>query len=482
MKRLLMIFCALAFVSCTATAQETAYNQYFSIAIQLLEKAKGLKANIYSPKNFSEALKYYNQAETEFKKAGSLQEIRQNTEKAEFYLKKSLEFSDLARVTFAGPIEARNQAWAAGASNYALETWGKGEEVFKGAMMEMENNDLDGAKEEAVDAEKIYRKAELEAIKLNLIGPAKELVKKAEALEAEDHAPTTLKAAREGISEVERLIDQNRYAQEEGLTLAMKAKYHAKHVLFLTKEIKNLKNKDNGFEEAMLSHEANLNRIAEALDRDIDLSDGYSVPIDTLATEIKSVRSENAKLRRELGLRNEQVKMMQEQISNMEKSIGKYSESEKELKRKIELRKAQENTVKAISQSFSEKEGEVFVTGNTVTIRLYGLSFAAGRSEIKTEYFALLKKVQDGIKQFNNCQVVVEGNTDSRGSATRNQLLSEQRAKSVKEYLVSNMVLPADKIKSAGYGESKPVANNDTAAGREKNRRIDIVIFPEWAK
>lgn len=482
MKKLFLMICAIVFLSLNAMAQETVYNQYFSLSNQLLDKARQLKANVYSPKNFEQAMKYYNDAQSVFKKSGSLQEIQQNTDKAEAYLKKSLEFSDLARLTFASPIEARNQASSALASKYSPETWSKAEKIFKGAMEEMEDNDLQGAKDEANEAEKVYRKAELEAIKVNLVGPAKELLKKAEKLDAEDYAPATLKEARQSIAEVEKLIDQNRYAQEEGLTLAKKAKYNAQHVLFLTQEIKALKKKDYGFEEQFLSNEAQLNKVAEALDIDLDLSQGYATPVDTLVTTIKTIRSQNAKLQQDLNSRNEQISMMQQQIASMEKSIGKYSESEKELRRKIEQKKAQENTVKAISQSFSQSEGEVFVSGDNVTIRLYGLTFASGRSEIKTEYFSLLKKVLDGIRQFKNCQVVVEGNTDSQGSAKRNQELSEQRAKSVREYIIANMSFPGDKIKAVGYGESKPIANNDTGAGRAKNRRIDVVITPEWSK
>ncbi|NTV45170.1 MAG: OmpA family protein [Chlorobiales bacterium] len=482
MKKLFLMICAIVFLSLNAMAQETVYNQYFSLSNQLLDKARQLKADVYSPKNFGQAMKYYNDAQSVFKKSGSLQEIQQNTDKAEAYLKKSLEFSDLARLTFANPIEARNQASSALASKYSPETWSKAEKIFKGAMEEMEDNDLQGAKDEANEAEKIYRKAELEAIKVNLVGPAKELLKKAEKMGAEDYAPATLKEARQSISEVEKLIDQNRYAQEEGLSLAKKAKYHAQHALFLTREIKELKKKDYGFEEQFLSNEAQLNKVAEALDIDLDLSQGYTAPVDTVATAIKSLRNQNEKFQQDLNSRNEQISMMQQQIASMEKSIGKYSESEKELRRKIEQKKAQENTVKSIAQSFSQSEGEVFVSGDNVTIRLYGLTFASGRSEIKTEYFSLLKKVLDGIKQFKNCQVVVEGNTDSQGSAKRNQELSEQRAKSVREYIIANMSFSADKIKAAGYGETKPIANNETAAGRAKNRRIDVVITPEWSK
>ena len=74
----------------------------------------------------------------------------------------------------------------------------------------------------------------------------------------------------------------------------------------------------------------------------------------------------------------------------------------------------------------------------------------------------------------------MEGHTDSRGSDDANQKLSESRALAVAEYLKANMGAGFP-IVSQGFGESKPVASNDTEDGRAKNRRIDIIIVPEWA-
>jgi outer membrane protein OmpA-like peptidoglycan-associated protein len=75
--------------------------------------------------------------------------------------------------------------------------------------------------------------------------------------------------------------------------------------------------------------------------------------------------------------------------------------------------------------------------------------------------------------------MIVEGHTDSTGSETVNLALSERRANSVRDYLLANTVLGASQVKAVGYGESRPIANNETAAGRANNRRIDVVIVPD---
>ncbi len=81
------------------------------------------------------------------------------------------------------------------------------------------------------------------------------------------------------------------------------------------------------------------------------------------------------------------------------------------------------------------------------------------------------------LNEFNKSYVQVEGHTDSTGSSDYNQQLSQRRANSVANYLVSREVLPGRLI-VRGYGESEPVADNGTPQGRRENRRVEIEISP----
>ncbi len=113
-------------------------------------------------------------------------------------------------------------------------------------------------------------------------------------------------------------------------------------------------------------------------------------------------------------------------------------------------------------------------------IRPVGLVFASGSAQIETQYFTLLRKVQDALRVFPDTVIVVEGHTDSFGGDETNFKLSQDRAESVRSYLLANMrdLAPAD-VQAVGFGESRPVANNETVEGRAKNRRIDVVIRPK---
>ena len=131
-----------------------------------------------------------------------------------------------------------------------------------------------------------------------------------------------------------------------------------------------------------------------------------------------------------------------------------------------------------VSSYFSADEAEVYKQADQMIIRLKAMRFPVGQAVIMPENYALLTKVQKAIRTFDKPDVLIEGHTDSTGSQVRNQLLSQNRAESVRQYLIANRTVPANKIKAQGYGSSRPLVSNETAEGRAVNRRIDIVLMP----
>ena len=86
-----------------------------------------------------------------------------------------------------------------------------------------------------------------------------------------------------------------------------------------------------------------------------------------------------------------------------------------------------------------------------------------------------IQKVADFMKQNPGYSVVLEGHTDARGTDAYNQKLSDKRAKAVAKAL-ADLGIASAKISTEAYGESKPVATNDTEAGRAENRRVDAIF------
>ena len=112
-----------------------------------------------------------------------------------------------------------------------------------------------------------------------------------------------------------------------------------------------------------------------------------------------------------------------------------------------------------------------------VVITLSGsVLFASGKYELLNTAMTKLDQVAEALKaQDASKRMVVEGHTDSQGSAASNQPLSLNRANAVRNYLVSKGVA-GDKISAVGMGSSRGVADNNTAENRANNRRVEIVI------
>ncbi len=106
-----------------------------------------------------------------------------------------------------------------------------------------------------------------------------------------------------------------------------------------------------------------------------------------------------------------------------------------------------------------------------------GVTFDVGSASLKPEFRATLDKVAQSLKDYPDSLVDVYGHTDSTGSDAFNQTLSESRARTVMSYLITQGV-PAARLRSQGFGETMPVASNDTPEGRAKNRRVEIKIVP----
>jgi len=120
-----------------------------------------------------------------------------------------------------------------------------------------------------------------------------------------------------------------------------------------------------------------------------------------------------------------------------------------------------------ILQARPTDRGLVLTLGDTL--------FATGRAELKSGATVNLDRITTFLNEYPKRTAAIEGFTDSMGSEEMNQSLSERRADTVKRYLVGQGVGSA-RLTSTGRGENSPVADNETAAGRQQNRRVEVVI------
>jgi outer membrane protein OmpA-like peptidoglycan-associated protein len=122
-----------------------------------------------------------------------------------------------------------------------------------------------------------------------------------------------------------------------------------------------------------------------------------------------------------------------------------------------------------VLQARPTDRGLVLTLGDTL--------FATGKSELKSGATVNLDRLTAFMNEYPNRTASIEGYTDSMGSDEMNQSLSQRRADAVKSYLVGQGV-KSERLRSSGRGESSPVADNESASGRQQNRRVEVVISP----
>ncbi len=169
---------------------------------------------------------------------------------------------------------------------------------------------------------------------------------------------------------------------------------------------------------------------------------------------------------------------LKREIEVLEQLLDNVSKERELLAKSLEVQTRTREQVAKIEGLFARDEARVLRQYSDVIIRLVGLNFPVGRATIEPKSFTLLAKLGQAITAFPGSDLVVEGHTDSYGSDSANLALSQKRAEAVKQYLVANLKVDGKKVEAVGYGETRPVANNETEEGRARNRRIDVVIRP----
>ena len=142
--------------------------------------------------------------------------------------------------------------------------------------------------------------------------------------------------------------------------------------------------------------------------------------------------------------------------------IGYYMD-----KQEAELRRKLEGTGVRVVRNGDQIE--LIMPGN--------ITFDTDQASIKSSFTGVLESVGLVLKEFDKTVIQIDGHTDSTGGDSYNQMLSERRASSVRDFLLNQGIAPA-RTRATGYGERYPVASNETAAGREQNRRVELTLVP----
>ena len=178
---------------------------------------------------------------------------------------------------------------------------------------------------------------------------------------------------------------------------------------------------------------------------------GAALVVSYLANKDKSTKERNQRLLRDAGIG-----------AIVGGGVGYYMDTQE-----AKLRKQLRSTGVSVQRD-----------GDNINLIMPGnITFPTAESTLKTDFYDVLDSVALVLEEFDKTIIVTAGFTDSVGSTSYNQLLSESRAQSVATYL-QNKGVKAVRFDVVGFGEANPIADNNTEAGRALNRRVELTLLP----
>lgn len=482
-----VLFALLLLLGTTAAAMTNMRTPLFGAADAARATADGLNARLLAPVSYAEAVSYYERADETFARAGSVDSIRRYLAKAEDRFAKATEAAGIAAQALEATLRARADALQTDTASFAPKEWKDGENAFTQATRSLERGSIKSAERHSEKAEKAYRDGELLAIKANYLNETRGLIAKAEKLKAERYAPTSLTRAVTLLEAAEVALTNNRYDTDKPRSLAADARHNALHAIYVAELESRIKSRELSLETILLGWEKSISRLGDALDTPVYFDHGEEAAIDALLEGMSRLREEKAALAQTIEDRDQTVAGLNEQVAKMQELLGGGNQTIEELevllaeqKQRLEQQARHRERFAAVERLFEPDQATVLRQGDTVIIRMIGLNFDSGAAALTAEHLEILTVLEQAIAEFPESRVVVEGHTDAFGSDADNLGLSQARADAVVQHLLGSLPISPANLNAMGFGETRPVANNETPEGRKRNRRIDVVIKPEW--
>jgi len=192
-------------------------------------------------------------------------------------------------------------------------------------------------------------------------------------------------------------------------------------------------------------------------------------------SEASQRNADASQLRSEASQRSAEASQLSAEASQRQASTERQAANDAQLNTMAARQQTQDAESRSRRLEAQLKEMEAKKTERGMVITLSDVLFDTNRAQLRSGGVRDVQKLADFFKQYPQRNVMIEGFTDSTGSNSSNQDLSDKRAQSVRTALLDKGV-GANRITWRGYGEAYPVASNDTAAGRQQNRRVEIVV------
>jgi len=422
----------------------------------LLQEAEAVRAQELSPATYNAAKMAYS---------------HNSDAEADIQAQQAITNSLVMSRSFAKLIESRDRMHASGAIDVRRDLAERAEQAFSRVVAAVESGDMRRAKKEAENAELLTYQAEVVAAREQLTRPIAKAIAEARKDEASKYAPQNYTKANAGLKKVERLVSSNPAARGQLINESKNSVEFARTARHIGQLGQKLHKNPGDVEGWLQNRDHDLATIAGHLKLNLGSAASHEERIKLITGSIDQMR---ASYDQQLADAHEQINTLQGNLSELDDTRTSLGQARFKLQQKREA----EAKIMQLASLFDPAQVELFLTTDAdVIIRMKAMRFPSGSAIIPATSYDLLEVASKAIDLFGDRAVRVEGHTDAMGDDAYNQHLSERRAITVKEYLDARFAENSRIITSIGFGEERPIANNEKAEGRSKNRRIDIVLI-----
>lgn len=452
---------------------------------QALADAEQLRAPEFAPLHYEQAKSLVEKAaglaEAHPEKAAQIYEAaRQAAEQAAHISE------DFAR-QFAALVEMRDKMQLVGAAQYRPDLVQRAEEQFRKVAEAFEQGEEAAARRNEKIVTDLVRAAQVVAAREKFAAPLGRMIAAARKVKARQYAPKSFGRAVEIKKKLDKLVKNDPEKQTEAYALSQEGLAYAKRAQAIGELGSRFAKTPGEVERWVDEEDARLALIAGLFGLEgFPPHAGAEEMVQTIRKQLEALKqryeAEIADDEQTIATLKKQVEALNDRLAKYEGQVSEFQKQFAEmeaLRRKLRIKREAEAKIRQIAGLFGKNEAEVLLTPEAdVILRMRGIHFRSGSAVIPPEAYALLDRVLDVMRLFPDRPMRIEGHTDSIGSEDYNQKLSERRAMAVRDYLLQRLgEAGARTIEAIGYGESRPIANNETAEGRRKNRRIDIVFI-----
>jgi len=250
----------------STAAQNEMRDTFFREADAARKAADAVNAVLLAPKSYLAGTKDYEAAEAGLNRGRNIEYVRKRTGNAMRYYETATTAADLAKTVLSQVMKSRQDAANAKSPQLSPDLWDKAQREFGAAIRYLERGDLKNAKRKDIEATSLYRDAELVAIKAQYLTETRRLLEDAERARVGRYAPLTLANAQSLLAEAEKELNENRYDTDRPRNLARQANYEAKHAIYLSELVRDVRDKNLSVEQLVLNWEEPLRQISGAAD------------------------------------------------------------------------------------------------------------------------------------------------------------------------------------------------------------------------